>query len=417
MTVQRLAPDPGVVDAAQLADELAGRGPVAPFADAVVDFCAGFARRLSKDPAARRFPELQALAFWMRRAELVRLEEQFAAATPAETVAVPRGLALHIPPANVDTIFIYSWLLSVLVGNRNIVRLSSRESEQTTVILAVLNEELAAHEGSPVAAGNAFVTYGHDQAITDALSARSDVRVIWGGDATIAAISASPLPPHARQITFADRTSLAVLSAGAVAGASEDELEALVHAFFNDGYWFDQAACSSPRSVVWIGDHEMSARASDRLFGALAKLVATRHYSVETATAMAKRLFLHQAAIDLPVTGSRWWSNEVVSVRVDDVTQRWTDHPGGGFFFEHRIDDIEDLAQAIGRRDQTLTHYGVERADLERLARRLGGAGIDRMVPVGAALAFDRFWDGYDLLTEFRRLVHIPTASGETVPA
>ncbi|MFC6804089.1 acyl-CoA reductase [Deinococcus caeni] len=40
---------------------------------------------------------------------------------------MPRGLVFHVPPANVDTIFIYSWLMSVLAGNRNVIRLSSRE--------------------------------------------------------------------------------------------------------------------------------------------------------------------------------------------------------------------------------------------------------------------------------------------------
>ena len=36
--------------------------------------------------------------------------------------AVPRGLALHITPANVDTMFLYSFAVSLLAGNLNVVR-------------------------------------------------------------------------------------------------------------------------------------------------------------------------------------------------------------------------------------------------------------------------------------------------------
>ncbi len=38
-----------------------------PFGDATIGFCGDFSRALFRDEAARRYPELQALAFWMRR--------------------------------------------------------------------------------------------------------------------------------------------------------------------------------------------------------------------------------------------------------------------------------------------------------------------------------------------------------------
>jgi len=37
----------------------------------------------------------------------------------------------------------------------------------------------------------------------------------------------------------------------------------------------------------------------------------------------------------------------------------------------------------------------------------LNGRGIDRIVPLGKALTFNRYWDGYDLLAEMIRHVYV----------
>ena len=54
----------------------------------------------------------------------------------------PRGLVFHVPPANVDTIFVYSWALSALAGNPNVVRISSRSAGAADACSTTLNETL-----------------------------------------------------------------------------------------------------------------------------------------------------------------------------------------------------------------------------------------------------------------------------------
>ena len=70
----------------------------------------------------------------MRRAELVRLASDFGAQGSDEVLLMPWN---RVPraAANVDTLFVYSLVLSLLAGNRNIVRLSSRATDQSHVIL------------------------------------------------------------------------------------------------------------------------------------------------------------------------------------------------------------------------------------------------------------------------------------------
>jgi hypothetical protein len=413
MRITRLSPHPAEAPIYEILEVAAAGAGLPPFSPEAQALLADFARMLARDGEARTYPELQALAFWLRKAELTRLADEFAASTPPDAVSVPRGLVFHVPPANVDTIFVYSWALSLLAGNRNIVRLSSKESPQASIVLRLLDELVTSSASPSLRGGSQFITYPHDEEITAAISGRCDVRVIWGGDATVGAIRRGALPPHAKEITFPDRSSLAAIDASAFLALGEDDRAELARQFYNDAYWFDQAGCSSPRVVVWRGPRATGEAAAAAFFDLIAETVVERGYRIDTAIALSKQLFLHQAAIDLPVEGARWISNEVVTVDVDDLSTRWEDHPGGGFFLQHFIDDLESIAAFITRRDQTLTHFGFEESELREMVRSLNGVGIDRVVPVGQALTFHRLWDGYDLLRELTRLVHVEPTTRE----
>ena len=160
---------------------------------------------------------------------------------------MPRGLVFHLPPSNVDTIFIYSWLLSALAGNANIVRMSERATGAALAVCRLFNQ--IAKDADPlIAHTTAILRYGHEREITAAISALSDVRVIWGGDATVNTIRTIPLPPHATELTFPDRYSLSVLDAAQYCELDQAERQSLATQFYNDMYWFDQMACSSPQA-------------------------------------------------------------------------------------------------------------------------------------------------------------------------
>jgi hypothetical protein len=59
--------------------------------------------------------------------------------------------------------------------------------------------------------------------------------------------------PRSREVAFADRYSLSVISAESVALASPDTITKLCSAFYNDVYLMDQNACSSPQLLAWVG--------------------------------------------------------------------------------------------------------------------------------------------------------------------
>jgi hypothetical protein len=189
----------------------------------------------------------------------------------------------------------------------------------------------------------------------------------------------------------------------------EKRRELLADQFFNDSFWFDQMACSSPRLVVWCGTDSEARTASTDFFGRVAESAERRHYSLPPAASMQKLVFTCSAIINSPVEECRRYKNLTV-MTLTSLAGFSRSHPGGGLFFQARLGNLLDLAAFVGRKDQTLTWFGFTPAELHALVRRLNGSSIDRIVPIGQALQFHRFWDGHDLLQEFCRCVYVDSA-------
>ncbi|NUW30388.1 gamma-glutamyl phosphate reductase [Nonomuraea sp. SMC257] len=447
-------------------------------------------RRLRAPEVARRHPELASLGFFLRRSELERAAglprgdepRQTGAAGAGEFLRVPRGLVFHVAPANVDTVFVYSWALSALMGNRNVVRLSARAGGAAEAILDIMRQAL--DDADPVVARTQrIVSYEHhraaprkshaepfskqlerptaaDQALdhrqtdstnhasvdhsqsdhdrhdsgkqprtgsvshpqpvastapgpgnaagpTAVLSAACDLRVIWGGDRTVNEIRRHPLAPHALDLAFPDRSSFAVIRARAWLEATPATREAVADGFAVDAYWFDQAACSSPGTVFWVGSPTECHVARDGFAACLAEAVARRGWTVDTAMAVEKRVAAYGLAADGVADAVEFRGNvlaQVILTTPGVAPRRWL---GTGTFAHARLSSLDELADVVRRKDQTLTHFGFAREELAGLARALGGRGLDRIVPIGKALGFHRVWDGVDLPAEFSRLVTI----------
>ena len=234
--------------------------------DRIVAFLSRCSRSLLSRPVMRAHPELAPLGFFLRRAELERHLTRLAPEIQGSErlLRFARGLAFHVPPANVDTIFLYTWALSALAGNRNVVRISPRAGGAAAAILDILNDVLS--DTDPVVGETQkLISYGRDDSITSELCSASDLRVLWGGDASVNAIRRHPLGPMARDLTFPDRSSFAAASVAGWERATTEGRRQAVRGFFNDAYWFDQAACSSPRSLLWIGTDEPACQAAPRV--------------------------------------------------------------------------------------------------------------------------------------------------------
>jgi hypothetical protein len=402
--IQQRFPATGDIEAPVLLEELGVEpdgGPLTVGDPRLVDFLAGFAGRLLTPGGVRRFPELASLGFFLRRAEITRTLDRLRGG--GTTFRFPRGLVFHVPPANVDTIFVYSWALSALAGNRNVVRISPRAAGAAERALEALNEALA--EAHPaVGRTQRMVTYGHDDAVTAALSAACDLRVIWGGDRSVSEVRRHPLAPRARDLTFPDRTSFAAISVSGWQQAPEATRAEAALGFFNDAYWFDQAACASPRALFWLGEDDAALVARGEFFAHLRRAVDGRRYVTKPAMAVQKRVAAYGAAADGLLRSIRLLGNEIAMLELVDAAALPMGWMGAGTFPQATVAGLDALAAIVGPKGQTCSYFGFGPGELDRLAYLLGGRGIDRVVPFGSALSFSAVWDGYDLLAELTRL-------------
>jgi hypothetical protein len=385
--------------AAAEADRLAFGDPrMVAFLDAV-------GRRLLATPS-RRYRELAPLGFFLRAAHLRRALA--AAHRDRAHRRAPLGLVFHVPPGNVETMFAYGWAMSALAGNPNVVRLPSRASDVVDHILAALHEALPGR-AAVIGDTQRLVAFDRDDEVVSTLSNHCRLRVLWGGDTAIGDLRRATLPAFARDITFPDRTSMSVLSSTAWLTADDKRRDRVIHAFHNDAYWYDQAACSSPRTVVFVGAPADCADAEHGFFAALAQHVGQSPPAIDAAAAMYTRTAVRGLVVDGVVERVRVAGLAVTVAELSRpyrVPDGWL---GPGTFSTAHVATLTDLVAMLERRHQTVTHFGFDATDINEVATEAARRGVDRIVPVGEALSFEDAWDGYDLLHQFSRTVTVRT--------
>ncbi len=371
--------------------------PLRVFDAEVCAFIAELSAKLLSSPLARAMPDLVALAFWGRKANLQKLKEEFGDSAGR----LGRGLCFHITPSNIPVNFAFSWLFSLLAGNANIVRLPGRKFPQVEAFCAVLAGVVRAYP--EVERRNTFVRYPRDNTITAAFCAGADVRMIWGGDATITTLRSLPTPPRCVDITFADRYSVALLDGKAVGEADAEQILRLAENFYNDTYLMDQNACSSPQLILWQHD---DAATRERFWDAVAEC-AEKKYELQDAVAVDKYTALcadavsNRNAVKVRRRGNLLYRVELERLTSDVVACRGH----GGFFYEYALRDWHELFAVVTEKFQTITCFGVDAQALRDAIVAAGLRGIDRIVPVGKAMDIGVVWDGHELIREASRLV------------
>jgi len=381
--------------------------PLPPFDPATIAFVREFAQRILKLPELRRFPELATLAHWFRPAAIEHLS-QLAKSSGGE-LALARGLIFHMAPANVDVLFAYAWLMSVLCGNRNLARLSQKPSTQRTAMAGLLEAMHTEGTHAGVLERQLLLTYPHDDSITALLSQYCHARIVWGGDRTVARIRAVPLAPLAVEMAFPDRFGVAVFDAARMTQSSEEELSELARRFCNDTLWFGQQACSSPRTVYWVGDTTTVQQAQARFWPQVRRAAAS--HEDEPAALMARLTDAHLLAAQgnsLHLAGPLNAFPLRLSAPTADGTMR-EQQSGHGLVAEVVLRNLIELAAQLDDRDQTLVQFGFDAEQLQQLLYAIGNRAIDRIVPLGRALDFHHIWDGTDLLGALTRRITCPT--------
>ncbi len=373
-----------------------------PFASERISLAATVSGKILRSARLGTSPAVVHFAYWTRTAALKKLAEEFEINLPTGCQARPVGLVFHLPPQNVETVFLYSWMISYLSGNANVVRLPSQISEE---MAAILDQFLQAFEDSGENS-QLFVSYPAGSDLGVEICAESDARVLWGGDAKIEAFANVPLRRGGKSVWFGDRYSMGVLDGERVRGLDDAGRQELAAQIVNDIYVFQQMACSSPHVLYIVGDPERHEGALRKLFDAVAAAAAEKGFEPATGHAIQKLVEIFAAAGRGDADAVYRGGNLLTAARTDAA--RDTENRIGGGYVEYRyIKALGDLDPRLREHHQTLTYFGFEIGQMTEFASSRASPGLTRIVPMGQALDFDYVWDGYDLPRELTRLVRV----------
>ena len=368
--------------------------PVVPFADEVIEELDALSKALMKDPASRQYPDVVTFGFFIRKANLQKLKGVFS--DQKSEVRLGWGTVFHIAPSNVPVNFAYSVVAGLLAGNTNVVRVSQKQFPQVDIIVKHMQAINMHHV--------AVVRYPHESNANEVFSALCNVRVIWGGDATIETIRKNAIPARAFDICFADRYSIAAIRPKAI--LEVDNCSLIAEHFYNDTYLFDQNACSAPHLVCWEKGEGL-AEAKKRFWDAV-YAYAKAHYQFQDVMAVDKLTALYKQAVAMPTHDEQTKDNVLRRVEIESLPCNIDSFRcAGGYFTECEVASLDDIAPIVSAKYQTLAYYGFVREELEAFVLRNCLTGIDRIVPFGETTAFSLTWDGRDLTQAMSRVVNI----------
>ena len=365
------------------------------FSEHAINFLAELSNVLLKDSRSRNSSDLTAYAYWIRKAALTReknLRENILLSR------LGRGVAFHIAPSNVPLAFAMSFTISLLAGNANIVRISSRDFLEIEIICDALKNLLEKNPDMK----NYFclVRYPHDEEITKIFSDMCDIRIIWGGDNTIKTIRQIPIPPRAVELTFADRHSIALIDSEKYLSANAEDI---AKKFFYDTYATDQNACSSPRIIFWFGDKIVDAQ---KIFWDKLNILVAKNYNMQPIQAVDK--FSAACLYAMKNSGVKMISenNFIVRIAIKNISDNLMDNKiGGGYFFEYTAKDIEEIFPILNKSCQTVATLGIDKNILREKIIAAGLRGVDRIVDIGETNKLDFIWDGFDMIREMSRTI------------
>ncbi len=379
--------------------------PVTVFNKQRIEFLAELSRRLLADKDARTMPDVVSFAYWSRRANLTRLADEFG---NDKVLRVGLGLSFHICPANVPINFAFSMAFGLLSGNTCVVRLPSKRSQTLDLLIEVIRKLINEEPYSSMADELMLVRFNHSDEVNRFWISVADGRVIWGGDATIEYMRSMPCRPRSREVSFSDRYSITAVNPSAVLALDDNNLEALCLRIFNDIYQMDQAACSSPQLLVWVGDEEDVERAKARLWPQIEN-VANSRYNPQAIQIMdkfvqaCKYVVNNDQIIDVKQHG-----NKLCRIELSDVLE-FQDQCRGYFGTIHEVtfQTLDPLARVINERYQTITYFGLDLIELRKFLVEHKLRGVDRVVPIGSALDMDLVWDGYEIVSALSRRINL----------
>ena len=367
------------------------------------NFVYDLSKLLLRDIEAKKFPEIIKFAFWSRKSNLKSILKEYR----KDHLRFGRGICLHILPRNTSINFAYSFVFGLLSGNSNIIRIPNRDN-LVKIIISKINILLKKKKFKDIKSSNAIILYDKNSGVTEDISLKSDIRLIWGSDQTINEIKKIRTQPNCLDITFPDRFSLSVLNLEKI---NNTNLKNLIINFYNDALFMDQNACSSPHLVLWYSKSGKKIKQKKKLFWSMLSKHIFENYNTDEEIFYQKYIRYCENIINykdkLKLTDFNY-KNVFIS-GLKNLNFNISELRGlAGIFYEYDIKNIKDLEKVIDVKLQTINYFGFKKSNfISLLSKPLYKNGILRIVKVGQALDMTNIWDGYDIIESMSKIIEL----------
>ncbi|MEO1036277.1 MAG: acyl-CoA reductase [Pseudomonadota bacterium] len=309
---------------------------------------------------------------------------------------VPRGVVCHWLAGNVPLLAMFSWAVSVLLGNKNVMRLSSRQQDVVSPFLEALQSISAI--GEQIANETVVASFPSSDAESHAaMSSVADARIAWGGEEAVTAVRSLAAPWECEDIVFGPRVSLAVVDPEFIDNKGIARLA-------TDAVIFDQLACSSPQCVFVKAPRDSDELSTFRETFEAAFEKATMTYprhSLDFSESYIIELDRARAVLEggtvFHDSSTRW---TVAVMPAPNDTIQCANH----FVQLIPFDSLDTVYEFIPLNIQTaVTQLGPD--DYDEFTEEAAHRGVCRFPRPGEGNNFENPWDGVGLVSRLTRAV------------
>jgi len=367
--------------------------------DLVLNFLNDLSKNILRDSFFKAEPSFISLGFWLRKSNIKRiLSENSYIKNIDGFVVKPIGKVFHLCPSNVDTMFIYSLVLALLAGNKNVVRISSKlESELIFRLFDLFNRLLEKEEYNSLIEYINVVSYERSNKLNEEISLNVNGRIIWGGDETVNQFKKYATKPKVKDLYFTDKVSLSIINAEDISKFNVN-FDEIVKNLYNDIYTFNQKGCSSPHSLFIVGESINKKEVLERIYIKLSEIAEAEYDEDISSIASLK---LNQSIVDIiegRILETINSSNYITFLKLN--SNEIPHSCGAGYLYYQLIDSLEEVLPYINAKTQTITYSGLNNMEIKEFLNKTDVETVDRVVPIGKALDFDYIWDGYNIFME-----------------
>ena len=361
-----------------------------PFDDNVISFLNSLSKAILQNKEAKIYPDLITFGFFCRKSNLLNAKSRY---EEEISTRLGYGLSVHISPSNIPINFAFTFLFGLLSGNSNIIRLPSKSFAQNELLLEIINQLLEEEINKDILDSTLFFNSTRDSSKLDELCIKADSIIVWGGDDTVNHFKNKTKKINCVELYFPNRVSSLIINSKFF--LAEKNIKGVLSKFYNDTYLVDQNACSSPSNIFWLGTQEENYDAKKLFWHELNDILQLKKYNIEAVSIFDKYINALRAIdesgaeINLEIHNPLIWevSNSPESSKYFNL----------GLFSSTFIKMIEEIIPFIRNNEQTLTYYGINPIEINKIFK-IHQLPIDRIVPIGSALDIGLIWDGKDII-------------------